>query len=171
MFSLNVRKSKMLKKCNNFFRRTFSFIKVSLWASRRQYCLPRSKLLSNSQNSLALKIRHWWKKLKLKLFSFFPLNVPLDTWKCSLSTPSSFSWRMAEVYLCQMSESQRRSCNFFEKEMSNWSYGQVERSFDTIAGKNDIRSKIFAPCLKLILKSTFFSKNFFFLKGNVYLST
>ena len=122
------------------------------------------KVLSNSQNFLALNIRHWWKKLRLNFFSIFALKVPLDTWTCSLSTPSSFSWGMAEVYLCQKSESQRRSCNFFEKGMSNWSYGQVERSFDTIAGKNDIRSKIFAPCLKLILKSTFFSKISFFSK-------
>ena len=161
MFSLNVRKSKMLKKCNNFFRKTFSFIKVSLWASRKQYCLPRSKSFVKQPKLFGSQYSTLMKKAQAQFFLNFSTKSSSGHVNMQFVYTVNFFMRNGWSFLCQMSESQRRSCNFFEKQISNWSYGQVERSFDTIAGKSDIRSKVLAPCLKLILKSIFFQKFLF----------
>ena len=164
LFSLNVRKSKRLKKgiinfSGVFFQQNFR------WASRNQYWLPRRKSFVQTP-----EICGWVFYTDEKTQNFhkflFPSNVPVDTWKWSIDYAAKSFMTKAEFFFCQVSENHKKGCKFLGKKTSKWVCGQVEWSFDTTAGDKLVKTRnFFAPCTNVIKKIcpkiSFFSKKKF----------
>ena len=148
-----------VKKTNNkFFRSPFS-LKSSNGQVESTTDYPARKVSSEGQKIVAQSSTPM---KKLIFFSFLFHQIFLWTRENEVLTPRpSFSWRKAEVFFCQLSESHTKSCKFFEKKSSKLSYGQIEWNFDTTAGNKFVKGEGFFPMSQTGLKTAFLQKILF----------